>query len=58
MDENQDAVIRLSVSAPSPNPIPPKIQSAVRPAATSFILKISKVGIIIPEECEDGKNER
>ena len=60
MDENQDAVIRLSVSAPSPNPVHPKIQSSVRPASTSFILEISKAGIIIPERCvhPDAKMER
>ena len=44
MDENQDAVIRLYASEPSPNSISSAIQLAVRPAAISSLPEISKAG--------------
>ena len=44
MDENQDAVISPSASLPFSEAVPPKIQSAVRPAAMSSLPEISKAG--------------
>lgn len=51
MDENQNAVIRLSVSAPSPNPVHPENATTIRPAATSHLTEISKgEGIFVAQK--------
>jgi len=42
MDENQNAVIRLSASAFSPNPVYPENTTAIRPAAISSLPEIYK----------------